>query len=467
MTVSLCPMAFRRLCWPAVLAVIACGESEAPRLTQGSMDNGSEEPGSSDADSFDEGSIVDEGSAGAAPGMQGSDELDPNETDLIETDPESERPTVDEQSACEGVSSRASAVEAPQDIIIVLDTSGSMGDEITAIEQNINENFADVLRSSGIDFRVVLISAYRSAPDSERFPLICVGPPLGPTACETRTRDESPHVDGSFYHFDHVVASKDAPCTLLDSIAGPPNQFGALDPQLQDGWGALLRPEAFKVFMMFSDDEVSCSHNGILFGGIRPALSAAMFDEVLRTTAPQHFGEMSGQRRYTWHSIVGLADGANAGEVYAPEAPLVEAMCETAREPGLDHQALSQLTGGLRYPVCEGAGFDSLFRQIATEIVVATQLPCRWAIPQPPNGEAFNRNLVNLSYLPGDGSEGPELARVDHFTECGDGAAWYYDSPEEPTTIFACPAVCEQLASDDAGAVDIWFGCETRVRVAR
>src|SRR6188768_3785191 len=79
------------------------------------------------------------------------------------------------------VSAAAKLIKVPVDIILVLDNSGSMEDELDAVEKNINVNFANILQQSGVDYRVILISRQRKAArteSEEASTSICVNSPL-------------------------------------------------------------------------------------------------------------------------------------------------------------------------------------------------------------------------------------------------------------------------------------------------
>src|SRR5690606_19490982 len=82
---------------------------------------------------------------------------------------------------CASTKSEAEVTSEPVDIIIVLDNSGSMEDELTAVESNINVNFANILAESGVDYRVILLSRHREGDRSESSSYatsICVEAPL-------------------------------------------------------------------------------------------------------------------------------------------------------------------------------------------------------------------------------------------------------------------------------------------------
>ena len=81
------------------------------------------------------------------------------------------------------------AVYAPVDIFWVVDTSGSMDDEIVLIEERLGL-FAAFIAETGLDYRIIVIGAQHE--DRPRSYDICVPPPLS-------SEDICPDVDGERY----------------------------------------------------------------------------------------------------------------------------------------------------------------------------------------------------------------------------------------------------------------------------
>src|SRR5258708_4889745 len=82
---------------------------------------------------------------------------------------------------CATASAGAMLVKQPVDIILVLDNSGSMADELEAVEENINGAFAQILNAAAVDYRVILISRHRKdvrAASGESSTSVCVEAPL-------------------------------------------------------------------------------------------------------------------------------------------------------------------------------------------------------------------------------------------------------------------------------------------------
>src|SRR5262245_17184359 len=128
---------------------------------------------------------------------------------------------------CAETSSEAKVGFAPADIIIAVDTSGSMGDEAQWTQANMNA-MVQAIVGSGIDAHVVMISS--SA--------ICVPAPLGSGTCPND--EKLPN----YRHVPQNVGSTNALSVLLTTY-----------PQ----WQTSLRPNATKTFVVVSDDNSSMS----------------------------------------------------------------------------------------------------------------------------------------------------------------------------------------------------------------
>ena len=109
--------------------------------------------------------------------------------------------------ACARAEAMAELVKEPVNIILLLDNSGSMDEELDAVERNINVNFAQILTDSMVDYRVILISRHRKAArdaNAEASTSICVEAPLsGLAACPA----EDPVFSDRFFHFFTKIES--------------------------------------------------------------------------------------------------------------------------------------------------------------------------------------------------------------------------------------------------------------------
>jgi hypothetical protein len=88
---------------------------------------------------------------------------------------------------------------------------------------------------------------------------------------------------------------------------------------------------------------------------------------------------------------------------------------------------------------------------------------CEWGIPDPPEGETFDKDMVNVIFSQPD-EDDITIPRVDSQEECADVSdGWYYDDPEEPTQLISCEQTCEFITSVEGAVIDIQFGCETEI----
>lgn len=319
---------------------------------------------------------------------------------------------------CFGVSSTATAEKQPADIIIAVDTSGSMDEESAEVQQNLN-SFATVISNSGIDVHVVLVA------DAT----VCIPAPLGSGSCGGA--DES--LPG-YRHVVQTVNSNDALQVLLSTY-----------PQ----WQPSLRADATKTFVVVSDDNSD--------------MSAAEFTNQLLALDPPTF------QGFLFHGIVansnplacfGFSCPMNNPCCYAPGP--VGCTSYGAAE-GTVYKQLAMQTMGIVGDLC-AQEFDPIFQQLAEGVVAASQLSCEYDIPEPPMGEVFDPAQVNVLYTPGGQMMGQPIYNVPGGAQdCGPQGGWYYDDPMNPTKILICPASCDVLQADPMGKVDVEFGCETEV----
>lgn len=355
--------------------------------------------------------------------------------------------------ACVATSAEATLLVKPVDVIFVIDNSGSMGDNIQSVQNNINDSFAAIIGASGIDYRVIMISMHGNLGSES----ICVGAPLSTTDCNPVPAQpgENPPI---FYQYSVEIGSHDSVCRAFSSYDGTLADSFGLAP---GGWSQWLREDAFKVFVEVTDDGTTCTFDGQNFddNDNEPdgLTAAAAIDATLLALDPVQFGNVN-KRNYMWHSIVGLAEAAVPTDAYGPAEPIVVGECSTAVAPGSAYQALSVLTGGLRFPICQFASFDVVFQEIATGIVEGALVACEFAIPEPPPGETIDLDTVVLEYTPGGGGAPVNMAQVADLAACVPSAFYI-----EGDLIKLCPDACAVVQADDAASVNVLFGCEQDV----
>jgi hypothetical protein len=359
---------------------------------------------------------------------------------------------------CVATKSEAQLVKDPVDIILLVDNSESMINELDAVERNININFAQILEEGGVDYRLVLISSHRNRvregstgigsdiiPDTG----ICVEAPLsGVETCPAPAPVPSQH----FYQYNHAVGSGDSLQLILDTYkmdpdkpcgqnpppCRPPIDLNPANPQ--EGWSTWLRPGVSKVFLEMTDDDSTRMDATAFLGN---------FSEI----APEMFNGNYERPKFVFHSIVGLAERGNAG-AYEPSEPLVTGTCASADTPGTVYQELSVASGGLRFPLCEFDAYDAVFSEIADDVVRQAPVACEFDIPTAPSGQAVTLDNVAVSFTPGSGGAARELAQVRTAASCKEDTFYV-----ENNQISLCPTPCARVRSDLDAAVDVLFTC--------
>lgn len=382
---------------------------------------------------------------------------------------DAEVPMGDASVACgEQVSQADIQEERPVDVIFVIDNSGSMGDEISAVERNLNENFARIIEDSGADYRVIMLTDHGAGSLN-----VCIESPLASAPCSDTTSPAgstagAPGNSARFFHYDINVQSTDSVCLMLQHYQ---YAAGSLSPQTgaaasPTGWHDFLREGALKVFVEISDDRLNCTaFSGDPAWTFRPAdATAASAARVARQVHAAILGLSSAQfgtaddPNFVWHSIVGIIDNDPPELPYThfdPPRLAFSDRCPTAGNPGPAYQMLSISTAGLRYPVCaadEGRGFDGVFRAIAREVVRGSGVNCSFTIPDAPDGKFIDYASIEVQYTTGAGAV-EALGRVKK-ADC-DSASFYFEGSD----INLCPAACSRVRTDNRANLAVTFQC--------
>jgi hypothetical protein len=391
------------------LAVLALGAAIANACSA----NGSD--GASDGDSND-GPSTGSGNAGAGAG--GSSSGNGGDVDFDAGGPGSGG---SDRDACAAVSSEAEVGIQPADIIIAVDTSGSMDQEAAEVQANLN-TFASLITASGIDVHVVLIAGSD----------VCIPAPLGSGSCGGAD-EKLPE----YRHVQQGVGSSNGLQVILDTY-----------PQWKDS----LRSNATKTLAIVSDDNSD--------------LSAAAFSAALLALDPPTF------QGFKFDAIVAFEDGSAcfgcvfscgscASKCCDKSSPVCEAL---AADEGSVYKELVMQTGGVIGDLCE-QNFDPVFQDMATGIVSGSKVSCEFEIP---DQQMLDPNKVNVSYTPGGGGMASSVLNVPGGVgDCGPNGGWYYDDPQNPTTITLCPATCTVVQTDAGAKIDVLFGCETQIAPPR
>jgi hypothetical protein len=347
----------------------------------------------------------------------------------------------------------AEIVRQPVDIILLLDNSGSMSDELEAVEANINVNFAAILASSDVDYRVILISRHREEPrddSGEASTSICVQSPLsGLGDCDSA---EQPAFSERFFQYATKLESTDSFDVLLETYAPPfPSDREERYDQAPLGWSAWLRPGAKKVFLEVTDDDED--------------MPIADFVAALVDLAPEHFGSAAAPT-FVFHSIIGVAEKATPTAAYLPDEPVQAETCtgndNAVQNAGESYQELSRITGGLRFPLCQFDAYDVVFQRIAEDVVQTREIACDFPVPAGPADLVSDPENVAISYAAGDGAASIKFGQAPTLADCQPDAFYIADG-----RLNLCPVTCSAVRDNPLASLTVLMTCESQLIVPR
>ena len=213
-------------------------------------------------------------------------------------------PDPEEADNCAEVEVEATLTRAPADIIFVIDNSGSMSDEISEVQDQINDNFASIIEDSGLDFRVIMVSRYGevNVPIGGSANPICVSSPLSNSDCSDPLNTPLENNPPTFYHYSANVESHDAWCVLREGLTrsdeftlstspGLGTRDTAWTPLAPNGYGEWLREGVAKSIVVITDESPG-GNNGCY--GPSGKTVAEEFDRDIREAAPEQFGPYNG-----------------------------------------------------------------------------------------------------------------------------------------------------------------------------
>lgn len=120
---------------------------------------------------------------------------------------------------------------------------------------------------------------------------------------------------------------------------------------------------------------------------------------------------------------------------------------------------------GTAFMVSTGSNVTTQFQQ-ALEKIRGQALPCEYEVPKPEAGTA-DYDKVNVQYT-NDGGTASVLGNKKTVGDCDAAGGWYYDvdpSTDTPSKIILCPATCDTMKNSTGSAkVDILLGCKTIVK---
>lgn len=324
--------------------------------------------------------------------------------------------------ACATVVGEGEDVDRPVDVILIVDSSGSMAMARETISQIIDSEFASIVEAADVDYRVIALHNG----------VITIGPPLS--------------TSGRYHE-------------LTDVLIGSGNSvsFKLVLDRYPD-WKVWLREEAFKVFMHFTD---GTSGNGEVIDGY-----AGRFDEELPKLDPAQFGGAPRDLRFRYHAIAGFKENTPPNVPYAPSDPVVTTGCQhpsfglAVQGASEGFQGVAIRTGGLRHSVCQFEHYDVVFNEIANGVVTVSIAPCTFSIPAAPAGKKYD--LSGGVQVEFSDATGPlaDFTRVADLASCGPESFYL-----EGTQIELCPEACDTVEGTEGARIDIAFACDAIIDV--
>lgn len=301
----------------STLAMTGC-----PEPTGGANETGSIDPGDDDDDDVGTTGMVestgtpDPDDGGTTVGMDTGEDDEPGGSPIkLDVNGVPDAPA---GGFCPVITVESEPMVVPSDIIIAVDTSGSMSQEATDVQNNLN-SFSQQIVDAGVDARVVLIASAPTAFDG-----VCIDAPLGNGGCPSSDDNEP-----LFLHVDQTVYSNDA----YDIIIGTYAQ-----------WSTMMRPEAVKQLLIVTDDNSWTDWED--------------FDASFVGLDPTHFG-------YTQHGIVSMTNcpfAAQVGQEYielaAENGGIIGDLCDQDFQPVFDQLANAVVDNSIpcSYPLPDAAG---------------------------------------------------------------------------------------------------------------
>jgi hypothetical protein len=324
--------------------------------------------------------------------------------------PSADAPVTPDGGACTPRVAPAPSIPAALDLIVAVDTSGSMDAEVVQVEQTINM-LANILGAAGVRANIAMIA------DAT----VCVPAPLGSGTCPG---------DQALPAYRHVVQSVGS-TNALDLIV-------STYPQ----WEPSLQARATRAFMVVTDDDAD--------------LSATAFTAQLEGLDPRLVG-------FSFYAIA--ADQAPTCASCTLNCPGCTNTCcdqasfctPLAASEGTVYKQLVTATGGVFRNQC-AQDFVPHMTAIAAALNDRAGPACSYTLPADPGGGSIDPVLVAVAYGPVGGPD-TSLPYATDAAGCETIDGWYFDDPLQPTAITLCPDACAIVAAMAGTEVRVGYGC--------
>jgi hypothetical protein len=324
--------------------------------------------------------------------------------------PSADAPVTPDGGGCAPRVAPATGIPSALDLILAVDTSGSMAEEVAQLEQTLN-NVASYLGAASVRANVVVIA------DAS----LCIPAPLGSGACPG---DEALP---DYRHVTQTVGSTNA----LDLIL-------ATHPQ----WEPSLQADAARAFMVVTDDDADLTAGGFTaqLEALDPRLVGFRFYAIAADQAPDCIS--------CSFNCPGCTNSC------CDQAALCTPL---AASEGTVYKQLVAATGGVFRNQCEQM-FVPHMDAIGQGLIAQAGIACSYTLPADPGGNPIDPAFVNVAHGPVAGPDTP-LAYATDAAGCAAVDGWYFDDPAQPTAITLCPDACTMAAMTPGWEVRVAYGC--------
>jgi hypothetical protein len=278
----------------------------------------------------------------------------------------------------------------PVDIVIAVDTSASMAQEVAALESRLGE-LGNLLARRQMTTHIVLLGASSSAATRG----LCVPPPLGSGLCFPQGADSRVP---EFFHHPQAWVARDALEVLYDEYPT---------------YAPYLRPDSYKTFMVVSDADA---------GGERYR-SADAFIGDFDALDPALLGN--------WRMV----------SIHA------QALCPSAVAIGSVYEEIVDRHGYFAGDLCS-SDWDHLLEEFALIAKPSsTDAVCNFPFPgaSPDETTLPDPTRVSLRLETPEGAS-EILPYVISESSCDTTTGgWYTDPQRNPFSILSCPATCQRF----------------------
>lgn len=302
------------------------------------------------------------------------------------------------------------------DFVFIVDSSGSMREELPLIKSGLQSFFSPLLSNPQLDFRVIFIGSF---DDTGGF---CLNDEVNESF---ECSNDRPTKSENFLYYDRRVNSGDALEILLDS-------YQSVDPQqlVPQGWSSFLRDDARLAITVVTDDNAWTEHKQF-------ATRFRLLDQNLA----HHNSD--GTPDYIFHSIIGIND-APGGQAWPPSSSVQNSACFSAPNSGQEYQGLSILTGGLRFSICRSADYGTMLEQSARTVFDDGYIPCVFPLPDSENRDE-QAGSEQLSLQLERASSTDLLGRVSSSAQCDQGDFYVRRTGFGGSAVYLCPEVCQAI----------------------